>query len=62
VREIAQAGGARRLVLTHLPPGADRARARSLAAEPLSGAVDVAAQGRTFEVGPDGMPSVTGSV
>ncbi len=55
----AQAGGARRLVLTHLPPGADRARTRWLAESEFSGAVDLADQGRGFEVGPGGVSSVT---
>lgn len=55
----AQAGGARRLVLTHLPPGADRARTRWLAESEFSGAVDLADQGRGFELGPGGVSSVT---
>jgi hypothetical protein len=39
-------------VLTHLPPGADRAKARALAEGPFGGEVDLAAQGRTFEIEP----------
>jgi hypothetical protein len=37
-------------VLTHLPPGADRARARALAEGPFGGEVDLP-QGRSFEIG-----------
>jgi ribonuclease BN (tRNA processing enzyme) len=47
---FAEAGGARRLVLTHLPPGADPARARSLAAASFGGEVELASMGRTFEL------------
>src|SRR6266536_2852823 len=40
-------------------PGADRAAARSLAEAEFTGAVDLAVQGRTFQIGVDGVSSVT---
>jgi hypothetical protein len=46
-------------VLTHLPPGADRAKARALAAERFGGEVDLAAQGSVFAIGPGGVSRVT---
>jgi ribonuclease BN (tRNA processing enzyme) len=55
----AQAGRARHLVLTHLPPGADRAKARALASEPFAGEVDLAAQGSVFAIAPSGVSRVT---
>jgi len=48
--EFAEAGGARRLVLTHLPPGADPGSARSLAAGSFGGEVEVASMGRVFDL------------
>ena len=55
----ARAGGARHLVLTHLPPGADRSGARDLAAEAFGGEVDLAAQGSVFTVSPGRVSRVT---
>jgi ribonuclease BN (tRNA processing enzyme) len=55
----AETGRARHLVLTHLPPGADRAKARALAAERFGGEIDLAAQGGVFAVGPGGVSRVT---
>lgn len=52
--QAAAAGGAARLVLTHLPPGADGGRARELAATAYGGEIEVAAQGRRFELPPGG--------
>jgi ribonuclease BN (tRNA processing enzyme) len=52
--QAAAAGGAARLVLTHLPPGADGDQARELAATAYGGEVEVAAQGRRFELPPGG--------
>lgn len=46
----AEQGRAGRLVLTHLPPGADPAQARSRAGELFAGTVEVATQGGLFEV------------
>jgi ribonuclease BN (tRNA processing enzyme) len=49
--EIARDGGARRLMLTHLPVnGADGAWARDAAVEAYGGDVDVAEPARTYEV------------
>jgi ribonuclease BN (tRNA processing enzyme) len=48
----AAAGGARRLVLTHLHPEADPARARARAATAFGGPIEIAEQGRTFTLGP----------
>jgi ribonuclease BN (tRNA processing enzyme) len=44
------AGGVRRLVLTHLPPWNDPAVARAEAAQTWAGPLDVAAPGATFEL------------
>jgi ribonuclease BN (tRNA processing enzyme) len=49
--EIAAAAGVRTLVLTHLPPTADPKRAIELARARYSGAITVATEGVTFEVG-----------
>jgi ribonuclease BN (tRNA processing enzyme) len=46
------AGGVRRLVLTHLPPWNDPAVARREAAQTWAGPLDVATPGATFELGP----------
>lgn len=46
----AAAGGARRLVLTHLHPDADPARALARAATEFAGPIEVAEPGRVFEV------------
>ncbi len=48
--EFAEAGAASRLVLTHLPPGADPATAASLASEAFGGEVAVASMGRAFDL------------
>lgn len=48
--EAAVDAGARRLVLTHLPPWTDAADARSEAAQVWPGAVEVARPGRTLRV------------
>jgi ribonuclease BN (tRNA processing enzyme) len=45
------AGGVRRLVLTHMPPWNDREAARREAAETWSGPLDVASAGAVFELG-----------
>ncbi len=37
-------------MLTHLPPGADHAKACALASASFGGAVEVAAQGRVLEL------------
>lgn len=44
-------GGARRLLLTHLPPGADPDRARREAATCYDGPITVAGQGAVYKVG-----------
>jgi ribonuclease BN (tRNA processing enzyme) len=46
----AKAAGARRLVLTHFQPGVDRERAQRLASEAFGGPVEVAVEGKRFEV------------
>jgi ribonuclease BN (tRNA processing enzyme) len=50
--QLAASSGAKRLVLTHLPPGADPARACSLAAAAFGGHVEAAAPGRRLELLP----------
>lgn len=50
-RAVGEAGGVRRLVLTHLPPWNDPDVCRRQAAEVWSGTVDVAQGGRTYRVG-----------
>ena len=45
------AGGVRRLVLTHMPPWNDPAIARQEAAQTWAGPLDVATPGATFELG-----------
>lgn len=50
--QFAAAGGARRLVLTHLPPGADQTQARRQAAASFGGEVEIAVQGGRFELPP----------
>ena len=47
---LAAAASAQRLVLTHLPPAADAAQAHALAAASFGGQVEVAVQGKRFEV------------
>ena len=49
--DVAQAAGARRLVLTHLLPSHDKEVSRTEAAEEYDGPIDVAIEGKTFEVG-----------
>jgi ribonuclease BN (tRNA processing enzyme) len=44
------AGGVRRLMLTHIPPWNDRELCRQQAASVWSGPLDVAVQGKTYEV------------
>jgi ribonuclease BN (tRNA processing enzyme) len=48
--QFAAAGRTRRLVLTHLPPGADAAQARAPAASAFSGEVELAVQEGRFEL------------
>jgi len=48
--EVARDGGARRLMLTHLPVNGDGTWATELAAGAFGGAVEVAMPGRTYEV------------
>jgi len=48
--EIASAARARKLVLTHLPPGADPASALDLARTSYTGKIDVAMDGADYEV------------
>jgi ribonuclease BN (tRNA processing enzyme) len=50
--ELAATSGARRLVLTHLPPGTDPARTCLAAAASFGSKVEVATQGRRFELLP----------
>lgn len=47
---LARSIGARRLVLTHVPPGVDPAEQRRLAAEAFDGPIEVAETGATFAV------------
>jgi ribonuclease BN (tRNA processing enzyme) len=47
---VAEAGGVRRLVLTHLPPWNDVDAARQEAAETWSGPLDVARPGATYDL------------
>jgi ribonuclease BN (tRNA processing enzyme) len=49
--EIASGAGARMLVLTHLPPTSDPALAVELAQARFPGAIALAAEDATFEVG-----------
>lgn len=44
------AGGVRRLMLTHIPPWNDREQCRSQAASLWTGPLDLAVQGKTYEV------------
>ena len=44
------AGGVRRLMLTHIPPWNDREQCRAQAASVWTGPLDVAVQGKTYEV------------
>jgi ribonuclease BN (tRNA processing enzyme) len=48
--EIASAARARKLLLTHLPPGADPAEALNLARASYAGKIDVAIDGAEYEV------------
>jgi ribonuclease BN (tRNA processing enzyme) len=50
--QFAAAGEARRLALTHLPPGADATQARELAAASFGGQVELAVQGGRLELPP----------
>jgi ribonuclease BN (tRNA processing enzyme) len=49
---VTDAGGVRRLVLTHMPPWNDPEAARRDAAETWTGPLDVARPGATYELGP----------
>jgi ribonuclease BN (tRNA processing enzyme) len=48
--ELATAAGARHLVLTHLPPGSDGAKALALAASAYAGPLSLAVEGAQFEL------------
>jgi ribonuclease BN (tRNA processing enzyme) len=48
--EMAAAAGVKRLLLTHLRPGADREEASAMAREAFAGDVDLASEGAAYEV------------
>ena len=48
--EMATVAGAKRLLLTHLPPGADREHALALAQATFAGAVEIAEEGAEHEI------------
>jgi ribonuclease BN (tRNA processing enzyme) len=47
---MAAAAGVRRLLLTHLFPGADPERARAMARETFAGPIDVASEGAEYDL------------
>jgi ribonuclease BN (tRNA processing enzyme) len=48
--EMAMAAGVKRLLLTHLCPGADRKQARAMARAAFDGQIDVASEGAEYDV------------